>query len=579
MLKYLTGPAAYAGLTVLCLVQYVPGLMTLPPLDRDEARFAQATFQMTESRDFIRIRFQDELRYKKPIGIHWLQAAAVETIGRSCPNRIWLYRIPSTLGAMLAVLLIYFFGRRLFSRQEALLAAALLASSLLLVAEAHLATTDAALLAAIVAAQGALGLTYLEWRRGEKARTVTALVFWTAQGVGILLKGPVTPLCSLLTIGALVIADRHARWIGGLRFSLGLPLVALIVGPWTIAISRASGAAFWKAIGSDLLPKLVSEQESHGFPPGYYLLLLMVTFWPGSLFAAPGLIRGWKNRSTAAERFCLAWIIPTWLVFELIPTKLPHYILPVFPALALLVSRAVWAQDGQPLPETGKLAGFGFVSWLGVALALGLGILLLPWMLSGRFDPPTAWPAAAAVSGGVWAARNAFRGRLLRACTIGLAASALTLAPVLHWILPRSDALWLSRKISLSLQQQIKQTGRTASVIAAGYCEPSLVFSLGTGLKLATSPAEAAQFLSRQPDRIAIISAYANAEFLKTLAQLNQRVEIRDTIRGFNYTKGRWETLRLYARPALAGTSCISDDKVLDQNLTSAQYPTGSLHR
>ncbi|MGD8434525.1 MAG: hypothetical protein PVI73_10465, partial [Syntrophobacterales bacterium] len=90
----------YLGLILLCLVLYLPGLTTLPPVDRDEARFVQATRQMLESRDFVQIRFQNKPRHKKPIGIYWLQAATVTLTGSSQTNHVWPYRLPSLLGAL-----------------------------------------------------------------------------------------------------------------------------------------------------------------------------------------------------------------------------------------------------------------------------------------------------------------------------------------------------------------------------------------------------------------------------------------------------------------------------------------------
>jgi hypothetical protein len=90
---------------VLCgIVLFLPGFFNIPAIDRDEARFAQATKQMVESGDFVDIRFQDDVRYKKPVGIYWLQAAVVETASSlGLPRaqlRIWLYRIPSLIGAI-----------------------------------------------------------------------------------------------------------------------------------------------------------------------------------------------------------------------------------------------------------------------------------------------------------------------------------------------------------------------------------------------------------------------------------------------------------------------------------------------
>src|SRR6266404_674472 len=95
---------AAAWLVALCLIAFLPGFFTIPPLDRDEARFAQATKQMLESGDYVDIRFQDESRYKKPVGIYWLQAGVVKAASAlgvpRAQTRIWLYRIPSLIGAV-----------------------------------------------------------------------------------------------------------------------------------------------------------------------------------------------------------------------------------------------------------------------------------------------------------------------------------------------------------------------------------------------------------------------------------------------------------------------------------------------
>src|ERR1043165_946065 len=102
---------ALAILVFVAFISFLPGFFHIPPVDRDEARFAQATKQMVESGDYIDIRFQSEVRYKKPVGIYWLQAGAVklgEKLGvPQAHTTIWLYRIPSLLGAIGAVLLTY----------------------------------------------------------------------------------------------------------------------------------------------------------------------------------------------------------------------------------------------------------------------------------------------------------------------------------------------------------------------------------------------------------------------------------------------------------------------------------------
>src|SRR5258706_9695647 len=99
---WLLGVRPYALLAGLCLLLYLPGIAAIPPLDRDEARFAQATRQMLETGDFVQIRFQDEARNKKPVGIHWLQAASVALLSTTASAAIWPYRLPSLAGALLA---------------------------------------------------------------------------------------------------------------------------------------------------------------------------------------------------------------------------------------------------------------------------------------------------------------------------------------------------------------------------------------------------------------------------------------------------------------------------------------------
>src|SRR6266852_5558098 len=127
---------------------------------------------MVESGDFVDIRFQDDVRYKQPVGVYWLQAAAVETAaGLGLPNaqlRVWLYRVPSLIGAIGAVLLTYWTALTFVSRRGAVLAALMLCSCLLLGVEARMAKTDAMLLLTTTAAMGAMARAYLAWQRGDE---------------------------------------------------------------------------------------------------------------------------------------------------------------------------------------------------------------------------------------------------------------------------------------------------------------------------------------------------------------------------------------------------------------------------
>ena len=155
---------AVAVLAVVSLASFLPGLFQIPPVDRDEPRFAQATKQMIETGDYVDIRFQDETRYKKPVGIYWLQATAVEMaeavgVSRAATN-IGIYRIPSLIGAIGAVLVTYWAALAFVSRRAALMAGAMMATSILLGVEARLAKTDAMLLLTTTAALGAIALLH-----------------------------------------------------------------------------------------------------------------------------------------------------------------------------------------------------------------------------------------------------------------------------------------------------------------------------------------------------------------------------------------------------------------------------------
>ena len=116
------------ALLFLSLLVFLPGLSNLPVIDRDEARFAQASVQMAESGDLLDIRFQDQTRYKKPAGIYWLQTAAIKVFSKDGERKIWVQRLPSVLGALLAIFATYWGAARMIGRRGAVIAAGLLAA-------------------------------------------------------------------------------------------------------------------------------------------------------------------------------------------------------------------------------------------------------------------------------------------------------------------------------------------------------------------------------------------------------------------------------------------------------------------
>ncbi len=543
--RALLGWRPYALLTLLCLGLYLPGLVNLPVTDRDEARFAQASRQMLETHDLIAIRFQDEARNKKPAGIYWLQAASVALFSDAASNAIWPYRLPSLLGAAAAALMTFGMGARLVGRKAAFIGAGLLAASLGLGIEAHLAKTDAVLLACITAMQLALARIYLDAKAGTRAPLGIALLFWAALAAGILVKGPVAPLVAALTVIALAVSERRAGWLRDLRPIAGIALLALIVLPWLIAISSATRGQFLSdSLGQDFLGKLIGAQESHGAPPLYYLVLLMISFWPGTLFLGPAIAWGWRQRRADAERFLIAWGVPFWIVLELVPTKLPNYLLPVYPALALMIGSALVAASEQQLVSWRTLDRIIVALWTLASLGLAIALAVVPL----RYGP-------GALSGGAVAALIVlyFGQRLLRqawrgfALALGIRAAVmalLVLAVGFEFVAPVLDALWLSR----SAAALIANAGvpRSMPVAVAGDAEPSLVFLLGTKTKL-VSPDAAADYLATTPAARALVETRSETTFMAVLATHNLKPRALGTVAGLDYSNGHGTRLTLYS--------------------------------
>jgi 4-amino-4-deoxy-L-arabinose transferase-like glycosyltransferase len=543
--RWSEGWRPFALLLLLTLALYLPGIAALPVTDRDEARFAQASRQMLESGDYLRIRFQDEARNKKPAGVYWLQAAAVALVSDAESAAIWPYRLPSLLGAVAAVLLTFALGRHLMGSAAALLGAALLATSLGLVTEAHLAKTDAVLLATVVAAQGALGRIYAEKRRGGvSASPATAMLFWSAQALGLLVKGPITPLVSLFTAAALSLADREARWLGGLRAHWGVPLMLLIAAPWFIAIAVATdGAFFAESVSHDFFGKLLGAQEAHGAPPGSYVLVSLATFWPGSLLLAPTLLWAWRERCMPAERFLIAWIVPFWIALELVPTKLPNYVLPLYPALALLAGRAVLAMGDAIVGRWRAVHALMLAIWLIVAVALAAALAILP-LSFGRLVGGAGIVAAAVLlifgTRLAWAAwRSPGPGLVGRLALLAL----LVFAPGFGLVVPSLDPVWLSRGAAALVARL--QPPPAGPVVVVGYAEPSLVFMLGTRTR-SLSPDAAASYLTTTPGAAALVSDGDDAAFRRAVAARGWEARLVDHVAGLDYSNGKRMVLSLY---------------------------------
>lgn len=542
-------------LLALALLFVLPGQGSIPPLDRDEPRFAQASRQMIESGDFVDVRYQDTARNLQPAGIYWLQVAAVSVVGDADTRAIWPHRVPSWLSAIGVVFLTWWLGALLFGPLAGRFAAALIAACVLLGVEAHIAKIDATLCFAVLVAQASLAKIYVS-RGSDERLTPWALLFWAALGAGILLKGPIPLMVAGGTILALTLTERRAAWLGKLQPLWGLPLMLAIAAPWYVAIGISTNGEFFRtALGYSLFGKLTQAHQSHGGFPGYHLLLSPILFWPGSLFAILAAPFVWLQRKSDAVRFCVAWIVPAWLVFELSGTKLPHYTLPLLPAVAILAAAGLVEAGKQRFFGRPWLFAFASLVWLAAGAAIAIAPILLSFRFEGAAAPISLALAALAIIAMLAVLALAAFGRVRAALVVAVSAAAITAFSTYQNVLPSLDTVFVSPRVVTALNAN--QLCDRTRVVSFSYREPSLVFLYEKGgVFYPDTVEEGAQNVLADPRCALVLADAGDTEFLDTVTRAAGALEPLAEVEGFNHNQGDNVDLTVYrVRPPRAPTS------------------------
>jgi 4-amino-4-deoxy-L-arabinose transferase-like glycosyltransferase len=389
---------------------------------------------------------------------------------------------------------------------------------------------------------GALARIYLERRRTPEKPVgwLSPAILWTALAAGVLIKGPLILMFVGLPVLALSILDRSPRWLMALRPLTGSVWLLILVLPWFAAIVAKSGTEFFAlAVGQDMLAKVTSAQESHGAPPGYYFLLFFLTFWPGAVLAGLAVPAVWQARREPGAQFLLAWIVPSWVIFEAVITKLPHYVLPLYPAIAILIagilehgglSKARWMVRG-------TLGWFAFPGIVAIAVLAG-------FLMVERDLGLIAWPfAAVAVILGLFAwwlyDVDGPERSLLRA----MMASVFVAITVYAVTFPSLRTLFPSALLAGKMQATGCQQVHVASTHY--YQEPSLVFLAGTDT-LFTGGAGAAEFLGRGPCHFALVEPGSQRSFIQRANAIGLRYALVERVEGFNFSIGRRVALTIF---------------------------------
>ncbi len=574
-------------ITIIALVLYLPGLFTLPAIDRDESRFAQASRQMAESGDIVVPMVQGKPRLNKPPLIYWLQSASATALtgGQITRDAIWMYRIPSWLAAAGTVVLVWHLGRKMFGERAGLLAASMFAVAPVILWEARQARADTVLVFVTTGAMVALWHVITAWSESKKHNIIfpvlAVVMFWVCIGLGIMTKGPVTPLIVACTLASVILMTR-ARGLGMFTAPLLGAVVVLGMGlPWLLAVMNSVGAdVYIKTIYDETLGRSLEPKEGHSGPPGYHTLLMPAIFFPGSLALGAGIMLGvdairtaWRERRGAPEvnitpaLYLVAWILPAWIVFEFVRTKLPHYTMPLYPALALLCAGGlVRGGERLRLMVTRWWAKLGHTSWalaLCTLIAASTAVAAIAVSGSGAGplaalavpernitfnvnSPPAFLPQYLGVAGWLVVITGALivmiaavvvtllRGRPAHAVPVGCALFGLS-SCVLIGSAPSLERIWTTRQIVTLLHEVDPESTRKLG--AVGYHEDSLIFAT-RGRATRINPESVIDFVTQNPGALLIVDD-------AVIDKVPLEITPLGSVTGYNYSKGKWTYITL----------------------------------
>lgn len=438
------------ALLLLALVLFLPGLAVAPPLGSGEAQVVETARQMLGTGDVADTRLRDGSERIVPPALPLLQVLSAAATGQGGDAPLWVFRLPSLVGAVLAVLLSYWCARAFVAPPPALLAGALTAAALPLGAAARLGEPDALLLAAILAMQGALARVWLsrlaETRPGPLARKGLPAVFWAGLAASVLVAGLSGPVVAGLSMLALAVAARDVRWLARLQPLPGLAILALITLPWIVASALRGEGGIFSGGSLTLFAGILSGAgvgsslgtPGIGAPPLAHLLLLLATFWPLPAFILLGLPMLLRSTRTPQVVFFLCCLVPVWLLIELLPAKAPQHALLLVPALAglaaLLLSRG---EEGAAPHRAGRVLRYAAAGLFAVPLIALVAANLIAGPLTGAWpSPPGAVIALLALVPGFSAMRRLARGEPAAALMPALGAGILLAAALWAFTLP-----------------------------------------------------------------------------------------------------------------------------------------------
>lgn len=502
----------YALLLAVAAALTLPSLGATTLWDQDEGLNAQAAREMAEADTWVVPTFNYQLRTAKPVMLYWLQRLSYAAFGVS----EWAARFPSVVAGWIAVLLTYELARRMFGRSVALLSGVALASAGQFVVLSRAATPDAPLLAFTLLAYLAFWAGHANGSRRWWVPTAAAC------GLAVLTKGPIGVGLPGLVILLYFAWNRELGRLLDHKILWALLVFVLVAGPWYGLVAADTHGEWVKAfIGRENLHRFREAMEGHAGGLWYYPAAVVALFFPWSVFlpaaawyAVKAARRSADTRSLAvaaheeasrdregagtltgdarACRFLACWAVAYLVVFSAAATKLPNYVYPMYPALAILAARFLvgWRDGLLAVPRAVIRVGAAGVLVGGAAVG-GL------FVFADRSLPGlAAWAAlglvpAAAGAGMLWCLRRDDRGGAVTAAAAGAVAFIGLAAVFPPAVVDRHKA-----PAELVRASGVGDPGRELRLASLGWFQPSVVFYAGRRVERLSRPDAAAEFLA-----------------------------------------------------------------------------------
>jgi 4-amino-4-deoxy-L-arabinose transferase-like glycosyltransferase len=539
-----------AGLLLAILIiassgLYLIGNGSVALWDRDEPRYAQTSRQMWKSGDWVVPHYLDLVRTAKPPLIYWCQAAAMSVLG----DNAFAARLPSAVAIIILLILLPAVLLRHIGLQRTLWTVFIFATSGLVIANAKFCITDAVLLLWVTIAQFCL---YAIWR--GNASWPVVLTMAVAIGLAGLTKGPVVLGflgMTLVILGVFRLIDskfiplpaEQTPAVGRLtshvilKTIIGLLIVTAITLPWVLMVNHRASAFLRTAVGHEVWDRMMTPLEQHTGPPGYYLLTIWITFFPWSMFLPTAIGLAIRYRANPQTRFAMAAIVGPWIMLECVRTKLPHYFLPVFPALAFLTADAIVRCIGG---QHDHLKSRGFIRAIGACGVLIAIATSAPWVVMRAYRPlPYAAMTMISILGVLFGATvfALFKARRSAAGAVAMG--------IYGWYLPRAEFLQLSPRVADVLIAH--DVVHPHQVIMLGYMEPSLAFYQGGTMREAGPIGLGPNFVSQFPPWMVVSADVWN----QATPDVRQLFDVIADVRGLAYAdRGRWVNVMVLRRKA-----------------------------